>query len=91
MVTQTEVVPVAQRWHWPLQDALGDLRVRYGIKVGLAGLLALYCAELLRLEHPNWAVLTVLAMMNSHYVGSITLKAILRVVGTIGGALLGVG
>jgi uncharacterized membrane protein YccC len=90
MVTQTEVVPVAQRWHWPLQDALGDLRVRYGIKVGLAGLLALYCAELLRLEHPNWAVLTVLAMMNSHYVGSITLKAILRVVGTIGGALLGI-
>jgi uncharacterized membrane protein YccC len=90
MVTRTEVVPVARQWHWPLQDALGDLRVRYGIKVGLAGLLALYGAEVLRLEHPNWAVLTVLAMMNSHYVGSISLKAILRVVGTIGGALLGV-
>ena len=90
MVTRTEVVPVARKWHWPLQDALGNLRVRYGIKVGLAGLLALYCAEVLRLERPNWAVLTVLVMMNSHYVGSITLKAILRVVGTIVGALLGV-
>src|SRR5947209_8000722 len=55
MVTRTEVVPVARKWHWPLQDALGDLRVRYGIKVGLAGLLALYCGEVLRLEHPNWA------------------------------------
>jgi uncharacterized membrane protein YccC len=29
-------------------------------------------------------------MMSSHYVGSIALKAILRVVGTIGGALLGI-
>jgi uncharacterized membrane protein YccC len=90
MVTRTEVVPVARKWHWPLEDALGDLRVRYGIKLGLAGLLTLYVTQVLRLEHPNWAVLTVLVMMNSHYVGSITLKAILRVVGTIVGALLGV-
>ena len=89
MVTRTEVVPVARKWHWPLEDAFGDLRVRYGIKLGLAGLLTLYVTQVLRLEHPNWAVLTVLVMMNSHYVGSITLKAILRVVGTIVGALLG--
>ena len=53
------------------------MRVRYGIKLGLAGLLTLYVTQVLRLEHPNWAVLTVLAMMNSHHVGSITLKAIL--------------
>ena len=72
------------------QRPLVDLRVRYGIKLSLAGLLALFCGEVLRLEHPNWAVLTTLAMMNSHYVGSITLKAILRVVGTIVGALLGI-
>jgi hypothetical protein len=38
-------------WQWPLQDALGDLRVRSGIKLGLAALLALYCAEALRLDH----------------------------------------
>ena len=67
-----------------------DLRVRYGIKLGLASLLSLYVALVLRLEHPNWAVLTALVMMNSHYVGSTALKAILRCVGTIGGALLGV-
>jgi uncharacterized membrane protein YccC len=90
MVTRTEVVPVARKWHWPLEDALGDLRVRYGIKLGLAGLLTLYVTQVLRLERPSWAVVTVLVMMNSQYVGSIALKAILRVVGTIVGALLGV-
>jgi uncharacterized membrane protein YccC len=90
MVARTGVVPVAKKWHWPLQDALGDLRVRYGIKLGLAGLLALYCAEVLRLEHPSWAILTVLVMMSAQYVGSITVKAITRVAGTIVGALVGI-
>jgi len=90
MIGKTAALPVAPKWHWPLQGALGDLRVRYGIKLGLAALLALYWALLLRLEHPSWAVLTVLIMMGSHYVGSITVKAIMRVLGTIGGALVGV-
>ncbi len=73
-----------------LLSPFADLRVRYGIKLSLASLLSLYVALVLRLEHPNWAVLTALVMMNSHYVGSTALKAILRCVGTIGGALLGV-
>src|ERR1700722_6558466 len=51
------------------------LRVRYGIKLSLASLLSLYVALVLRLEHPNWAVLTTLVMMNSHYVGSTALKS----------------
>jgi uncharacterized membrane protein YccC len=67
-----------------------NLRVRYAIKLSLAALLSLYVALVLRLEHPNWAVLTTLVMMNSHYVGSTALKAILRCVGTIAGALLGI-
>src|ERR1700746_2645191 len=74
----------------PFSDIFSDLRVRYGIKLSLASLLSLYVALVLRLEHPNWAVLTALVMMNSHYVGSTSLKAILRCVGTIGGAFLGV-
>ena len=74
----------------PFPDIFADLRVRYGIKLGLAGLLSLYVALVIRLEHPNWAVLTALVMMNSHYVGSTSLKAILRCVGTIAGAFLGV-
>ena len=73
-----------------LLSVFSDLRVRYGIKLSLASLLSLYVALILRLEHPNWAVLTCLVMMNSHYIGSTALKAILRCVGTIGGALLGV-
>src|SRR6201984_827956 len=73
-----------------LLSLFSDMRVRYGIKLSLAALLSLYVALVLRLEHPNWAVLTALVMMNSHYVGSTALKAILRCVGTIGGALLGI-
>jgi uncharacterized membrane protein YccC len=73
-----------------LLSAFSDLRVRYGIKLSVASLLSLYVALVLRLEHPNWAVLTTLVMMNSHYIGSTALKAMLRCVGTIGGALLGV-
>jgi uncharacterized membrane protein YccC len=74
----------------PFPEIFSDLRVRYGIKLGLASLLSLYVALVLRLEHPNWAVLTCLVMMNSHFVGSTALKAMLRCVGTIAGAFLGV-
>jgi uncharacterized membrane protein YccC len=74
----------------PFAEIFSDLRVRYGVKLSLASLLSLYGALALRLEHPNWAVLTALVMMNSHFVGSTALKAIYRCVGTIGGAFLGV-
>jgi uncharacterized membrane protein YccC len=90
MIARAEASAVSAKVEWPLQSLFADLRVQYGIKVGLAGLLALYCALVLRLEHPNWSILTVVVMMNSQYVGSITVKAILRVTGTISGALLGI-
>jgi len=90
MIAHAEASTVATRVEWPLQSLYRDLRVRYGIKVGLAALLALYCSLVLRLEHPNWSILTVVVMMNSQFVGSITVKAILRVSGTISGALLGI-
>src|ERR1700677_1717823 len=90
MIARAEASVVSRRVEWPLQSLYGDLRVRYGIKVGLAGLLALYCSLVLRLEHPNWSILTVVVMMNSQFVGSITVKAMLRVSGTISGALLGI-
>src|SRR5271167_3466301 len=73
-----------------LLSPFSDLRVRYGLKLSLASLLSLYVALVLRLEYPNWAVLTALVMMNSHFVGSTALKALLRCAGTLGGALLGV-
>ena len=78
------------KWHWMPQDPFGDLRIRYGIKMGLAGLLALFCTQVLRLPHDNWAILTVLVLMSAQFVGSITVKAIMRVIGTIAGALVGI-
>ncbi len=90
MIARSEASAVSPRVQRQLQSLFADLRVQYGTKIGLAGLLALYCSLVLRLEHPNWAILTVVVMMNSQYVGSITVKAILRVAGTIVGGLLGI-
>ena len=90
MAALTEAVPIASKWQWPFQGWLGDLRVQYGIKMGLAGLLALFCTQVLRLPHDNWAILTVLVLMSAQFVGSITVKAIMRVIGTIAGALVGI-
>ena len=90
MAALTEAVPIASKWQLPFQGWLGDLRVQYGIKVGLAGLLALFCTQVLRLPHDNWAILTVLVLMSAQFVGSITVKAIMRVIGTIAGALVGI-
>ena len=90
MSTKADAIPIARKWHWPLQDFFGDLRVRNGIKVGLSGLSALLVTQLLRLPHDSWAILTVLVMTTSQYVGSMALKAVMRVIGTIAGALIGV-
>src|SRR5258707_4288641 len=86
----SRAVSIATGWQWTRQDLFGDLRVRYGIKMGLAGLLALLCAQVLRLPHDNWAILTVVVLMSARFVGSIAVKAMMRVIGTIGGALVGV-
>src|SRR4029077_7700040 len=83
-------VSIARGWSWASQALFGDLRVRYGIKIGLAGVLALFCTQLLRLPNDNWAILTVLVMMSAQFVGSIALKGIMRVTGTVAGALVGV-
>jgi uncharacterized membrane protein YccC len=90
MSAQTDVIPLERKWHWPLQDLLADVRIKNGIKVGLSGLLTLLVTQLLRLPHDSWAILTVLVMTTAQYVGSITFKAVMRVVGTISGAIIGV-
>jgi uncharacterized membrane protein YccC len=90
MSAKTDAIPLERKWHWPLQELFGDLRVRNGIKVGIAGLIALLVTQVLRLPHDSWAILTVLVMTTSQYVGSIAVKAVMRVVGTIAGAIVGV-
>src|ERR1700758_2088323 len=72
------------------QELFGDLRIQYGIKVGVAGLLALFCAQVLRLQSDNWAVLTVPVLMTQQHVGAFAFRAIMRVTGTIAGALVGI-
>jgi uncharacterized membrane protein YccC len=86
----SRAVSIATRWQSTRQDLFGDLRVRHGIKIGVAGLLALFCAQVLRLPSANWAVLTVQVLMTHQFVGGFAFKAILRVTGTIAGALVGI-
>jgi uncharacterized membrane protein YccC len=90
MSAKTDAIPLQRKWHWPLQGLFGDLRVQNGIKVGISGVVALLVTQVLRLPHDSWAILTVLVMTTSQYVGSMAVKAVMRVAGTIGGAILGV-
>jgi p-hydroxybenzoic acid efflux pump subunit AaeB len=64
--------------------------VRNAVKLGLAGLIALFCAQMLRVPDDNWAILTVFVLMDAKYVGALAFKAIMRLTGTILGALIGI-
>src|SRR6266481_4032431 len=86
----SRAISIATRRQRTRQDLFCDVRVRHGIKMGLAGLLALFCTQVLRLPDDNWAILTVVVLMSAQFVGSIALKAIMRVIGTIAGAFVGV-
>jgi p-hydroxybenzoic acid efflux pump subunit AaeB len=67
-----------------------DPKSMFGMKLGLAGILALYISKLIRLEHANWALFTVLVLAPAQYVGAIAQRAVARVVGTIIGGFVGV-
>ena len=67
---RSEAGVVSGKIEWPALGLFSDLRVRYGIKLGLAAVIALYWALLLRLEHLNWSVLAVLILMTSQHVGA---------------------
>ena len=89
-IAQAGSVPLAHSGHRPGADLLRDQRTRHGIKLGLAGLLALCLTQLLPLPHTSWAILTVLVIMLGDYVGTAAVKSIMRVLGTIAGAIVGV-
>ncbi len=61
---------------------------RYSIKVTLACILAYTCAELLGLEYSLWAPLATLMVMQIHMSSSLEMS-LLRLFGTLFGALLG--
>lgn len=66
-----------------------DPAFRYALKFGLAGVLAVFFALVIRLEMPTWALFTVFVLMIAQYVGAIAEKSIFRIIGTIIGAILG--
>jgi Fusaric acid resistance protein family len=84
------VASLALKLKWARQDLFGDFRVRHGMKLGFAGLLAVFCAQVLRLPSYNWAILTVFVLMNGQYVGAFAFKSLMRFTGTIAGAVVGV-
>jgi len=65
------------------------MAVRHGIKYALAGLLAFFIAQVLRLETPSWSVTTVFVLMLAQYVGAVAEKSVLRLIGTVVGGILG--
>jgi uncharacterized membrane protein YccC len=72
-----------------IRAVLTDPALRYGLKFGLAGVLAVFLALVIRLEEPTWALFTVFVLMIAQYVGAIAEKSVFRIIGTVVGALLG--
>ena len=65
--------------------------ILHALKTGLAGVLSLFVAQALRLQYPEWAPFTVMVLMMVHpHPGSIALKSLFRVIGTMVGASLAV-
>lgn len=60
-----------------------------GLQMAIAGTAAFYAALLLRLDYPSWSVFTVIMLLSAQYVGAIQEKAVLRMVGTVLGGILG--
>ncbi|MEY2603429.1 MAG: hypothetical protein QOH31_1203 [Verrucomicrobiota bacterium] len=67
-----------------------SIYLQHGLKTGLGGILALYLAEALRLQYPYWSLFTVMVLMIVHYPGSIVLKSIYRLAGTLIGGIIAV-
>ena len=84
------VLSFGLKLNWALQDLFCDLRVRHGFKLGLSGLIALLCTQVLRVPNDYWAILTVMVLMNAQFVGAFAFKATMRMAGTIVGAIIGV-
>jgi uncharacterized membrane protein YccC len=71
-------------------DLFGDLRIRHGIKLAVSGLLALFCTQVLRVPRDSWAILTVMVLMSAQFLGAFAFKAVMRITGTLVGAVVGV-
>ena len=76
---------VLQRLTAALQPGAAAL----GLQMALAGMIAFFFAQVLRLQYPSWSVFTVIVLLIARYVGAVEEKAFLRLIGTILGGVLG--
>ena len=58
--------------------------------MAIAGMLAFYVALWQGLPNPQWCIFTVVVLTAAQYVGAIVEKSVLRAIGTVIGALLGI-
>ena len=81
------------RWTDEISRFLGKLRFNgafiYGLKFGIAGVLAVFISLLNKSQEPTWALFTVFVLMSAQYIGAIAEKSFLRMVGTVVGGVLG--
>ncbi|HEY5705629.1 MAG TPA: FUSC family protein [Terrimicrobiaceae bacterium] len=70
-------------------QVFGSLEVRHGIKFGLAGMLSIFIALLLRSPEPTWALITAFVVMLAQFVGAVAEKSVMRLIGTAVGGVIG--
>jgi p-hydroxybenzoic acid efflux pump subunit AaeB len=76
-------------WRQGVDEIFGNLAVRHGIKFGLAGVLSVFIALLIKLPEPTWALTTAFVIMLAQYVGAVAEKSVMRIVGTVAGGVIG--
>ncbi len=83
--------PVTGRTGWREigNKIFGNLAVRHGIKFGIAGMLSVFLALLIRLPEPTWALITVFVVMLAQFVGAVAEKSVMRIIGTVVGGVIG--
>jgi p-hydroxybenzoic acid efflux pump subunit AaeB len=77
------------RWREGAKEIFENLAVRHGIKFGIAGMLSILLALVIRLPDPTWALTTVFVVMLAQFVGAVAEKSVMRVVGTVAGGIIG--
>jgi p-hydroxybenzoic acid efflux pump subunit AaeB len=77
------------RWREGAKEIFGNLAVRHGIKYGIAGVLSVLLALLLKLPEPTWALITVFVIMLAQFVGAVAEKSVMRIIGTVAGGVIG--
>ncbi len=90
-LTDRTPIPRAESgtWRARVHEIFGNLAVRHGIKMGIAGVLSVFVALLIRLPQPTWALTTVFVIMLAQFVGAVAEKSLMRVVGTTIGGVIG--